>query len=103
MRLIDADKLQPDRMTNRGTVAISQSQIANAPTVDVLEQKTDLNEAVRIAYEQGRQDALEVLDKIRAEIEQERDKVYQNRQGCDTYYADGLDTALEIIDKYKGE
>ena len=43
------------------------------------------------------------LDKIRAEIEQERDKVYQNRRGCDTYYADGLDTALEIIDKYKGE
>lgn len=38
MRLIDADKLQPDRMTNRGTVAISQSQIANAPTVDVFEQ-----------------------------------------------------------------
>lgn len=42
-----------------------------------------------------------VLDKIRAEIEQERDKVYQNRQGHDTYYADGLDTALEIIDKYR--
>ena len=44
-----------------------------------------------------------VLEQIRAEIEQERDKVYQNRQGCDTYYADGLDTALEVIDKYKGE
>ena len=44
-----------------------------------------------------------VLERIRAEIEQERDKVYQNRQGCDTYYADGLDTALDIIDKYKGE
>ena len=47
---------------------------------------------------------VDVLDKIRAEIEEERDKVYQNRQGCDTYYADGLDTALEIIDKYtKGD
>ena len=45
----------------------------------------------------------DVLDKIRAEIEQERDKVYQNRQGCDTYYADGLDTALDIIDKYREE
>ena len=45
-----------------------------------------------------------VLEQIRAEIEEERDKVYQNRQGCDTYYADGLDTALDIIDKYtKGE
>lgn len=41
-----------------------------------------------------------VIEQIRAEIEQERDKVYQNRQGCDTYYADGLDTALDIIDHY---
>ena len=40
------------------------------------------------------------IEQIRDEIEEERDKVYQNRQGCDTYYADGLDTALEIIDKY---
>lgn len=31
MRLIDADKLQPDRITNKG-LAISISQIANAPT-----------------------------------------------------------------------
>ncbi len=31
MRLIDADKLQPDRMTNKG-LAISMSQIANAQT-----------------------------------------------------------------------
>ena len=44
----------------------------------------------------------DALEQIRAEIEEERDKVYQNRQGCDTYYADGLDTALEIIDKYRG-
>ena len=34
MRLIDADKLYPDCLTKRGTLAISQSQIANAPTVD---------------------------------------------------------------------
>lgn len=33
MRLIDADKLYPDRMTKDG-LAISQSQIANAPTVE---------------------------------------------------------------------
>lgn len=33
MRLIDADVLHPDRMTNKGTVAISQSQIANAETI----------------------------------------------------------------------
>ena len=34
MRLIDADKLYPDRMTTKGGVAISQSQIADAPTVN---------------------------------------------------------------------
>lgn len=33
MRLIDADKLYPDCMTKNGTLAISQSQIANAPTI----------------------------------------------------------------------
>ena len=32
MRLIDADKLHPDRMTDKG-LAISQSQIAEAETV----------------------------------------------------------------------
>lgn len=35
MRIIDADKLYPDCMTKNGTLAISQSQIANAPTVDI--------------------------------------------------------------------
>lgn len=34
MRLIDADKLYPDCMTKNGTLAISQSQIANAPTIE---------------------------------------------------------------------
>ena len=33
MRLINADKLHPDCMTKDGKLAISQSQIANAPTV----------------------------------------------------------------------
>ncbi|MBO4579271.1 MAG: hypothetical protein J5715_03855 [Clostridiales bacterium] len=34
MRLIDADKLYPDCITKEGTLAISQSQIANAETVE---------------------------------------------------------------------
>ena len=34
MRLIDADKLYPDCMTKDGKLAISQSQLANAPTVE---------------------------------------------------------------------
>lgn len=39
-RLIDADKLYPDCMTKNGTLAISQSQIANAPTVEPCYQTT---------------------------------------------------------------
>ena len=35
MRAIDADKLHPDIMTNDFRIAISQSQIANAPTLDI--------------------------------------------------------------------
>lgn len=39
MRLIDADKLYPDCTTKNGTLAISQSQIAKAPTVPTHSQK----------------------------------------------------------------
>ena len=35
MRLNDADKLYPDCLTKEGTLAISQSQIAEAPTVEI--------------------------------------------------------------------
>jgi hypothetical protein len=34
MRLIDADKLHPDCISNKGGLAISQSQIANAETIE---------------------------------------------------------------------
>lgn len=34
MRLIDADKLYPDCLTKDGKLAISQSQLANAPTIN---------------------------------------------------------------------
>lgn len=37
MRLIDADKLRIDCMTNRGKVAVSQSQLANATTYELNE------------------------------------------------------------------
>ena len=77
MRLIDADKLQPDRMTDKG-LAISQSQIANAPTVCDIEQ-------------------------IRAEIEQAR-FIDKNTKICKNALASGLEAALQIIDRYmKGE
>lgn len=45
-------------------------------------------------YSDGKSDT---LDKIRAEIETERNA------GCHTQYAGGLDFALSIIDKYKIE
>lgn len=50
MRLIDADKLYPDCLTKRGTLAISQSQIANAPTVD-----TYTEDDVQYAIKEGHQ------------------------------------------------
>lgn len=34
MRLVDADKIYPDCMTKDGKLAISQSQLANVPTVE---------------------------------------------------------------------
>ena len=53
MRLIDADKLYPDCMTKNGTLAISQSQIANAPTVDVDRDGEDrYNQAIKDVTEQ---------------------------------------------------
>ena len=57
---------------------------------------SDLNEAVRIAYEQGRQDALE---EVRAEIRQIVDEETEH----DGKWARGLHYSLCIIDKYKGD
>jgi hypothetical protein len=74
MRLIDADKLYPDSVSIKGNrLCISQSQIANAPTVDV-------------------------LDKIRAEIES-----LQNANPSYWYSGDMVDReeVIEIIDKYR--
>ena len=45
MRCVDADKLYPDCMTKKGELAISQSQLANAPTII---QSTELYEWVAI-------------------------------------------------------
>ena len=83
MRLIDADKLNPDRMTNKGTVAISQSQISKAPTVQAV--------------------PIEVLDKMRAEIEEvinENEAIDSNNSRAQNI---GLMWVLQIIDKHKGE
>ena len=81
MRLIDADKLNPDRMTNKGTVAISQSQIAKAPTIQAV--------------------PIKVLDKIRAEIKSISPKTYPFLNSTDNYVKE--DDVLQIIDKYREE
>ena len=47
MRLIDADKLYPDCMTKNGTLAISQSQIANSPTIPLPDFKEGYKQAIR--------------------------------------------------------
>ena len=63
MRLIDADKLQPDRMTDKG-LAISQSQIANAPTVcDIEDIKADIEAARYGLINDGLDVALRIIDK----------------------------------------
>ena len=81
MRLIDADKLNPDRMTKKGTVAISQSQIAKAPTIQAV--------------------PIKVLDKIRAEIKSISPKTYPFLNSTDNYVKE--DDVLQIIDKYREE
>lgn len=53
MRPIDADKLHPDCLTKDGTLAISQSQIANAPTVAPEITNDDLQAAMTESYHLG--------------------------------------------------
>ena len=117
-RLIDADLLKENinnwyaLVNEYGQTRMTLShndilaKIDNAPTVcDIDDDKFKQKAGIVISQLRADRDRLEkVIEDIRAEIEQERDKVYQNRRGHDTYYADGLDTALEIIDKHtKGE
>ena len=52
---------------------------------------------IQKAYEIGKAKGSEVLDKIRAEIDEQYDRVHPYNISC----AEGLEMALEIIDKYK--
>lgn len=70
MRLIDADKLYPDRMTKEG-LAISQTQIANAPTVDLRLMKCEECAGHTLDYAMGWKACIEWL-----------------KQGGDTQYFD---------------
>lgn len=53
---------------------------------------------IQKAYELGKEDKIDVLDKIRAEIDGA--KMPKNRM-C--FFRDGIEYALEIIDKYRAE
>lgn len=81
MRLIDADKLYPDSVSIKGDrLCISQSQIANAPTVCDIEQSAILMRKLYEEYEHN-------LEQIRAEIE----KVF-----CISVITDELRTPMEV-------
>lgn len=62
MRTIDADKLYPDCMTKNGTLAISQNQIANAPTVETYT-KDDMTKE----YLKGYNDCKEMTERPQGE------------------------------------
>ena len=68
--------------------------------VHMLEEKYDterVEDAVNMAIKSLEQEP--ILDKIRAEIDEQYDKVYPYNISC----AEGLEMALGIIDKYKSE
>ena len=70
MRCIDADKLYPDCLTKNGTLAISQSQIANAPTVpqDCSECKRFDFPYVTINVEFTEEEKQEIIEKVRKNL-----------------------------------
>ena len=89
MRLIDADKLYPDCLTKQGKFAISQSQIANAPTVEREPFATvtfDKDELDRIVDER----VIEPIKNGELVIKEERPQgewiEYTDRITLDTYY-----------------
>lgn len=108
MRLIDADKLYPDCMTKDGKLAISQSQLANAPTVE--------SEKVLVANVTFDEDKLkeivktDVIDKINSgelvlKTERSQDKITNDdiQQAIKEGFANGYEMAKEKFSPKKGE
>ena len=62
----------------------------------------DIIECIKYADSVQPKPKTDVLDKIRAEIEEETDRDNHADEYCDGYY-DGMRNALAIIDKYKAE
>ena len=100
MRLIDADELMEhvwrDKLDSRESIA---KMINDAQTVKDIPTKIPINvfeQLISKAYSDG---VNEVLDKIRAEIE-EMPKTYPFVNHLNTYVKDDV---IKIIDKYKEE
>lgn len=98
MRLIDADRLYPDRMTNKGTVAISQSQIAKAPTINAIpisaieDIKQEIKEEKEFAYADFERYKVECLG-------MDWEDAYDSLPQDDYRY--GMERCIEIINKYR--
>jgi len=89
MRCIDADKLYPDCMTKNGTLAISQSQIANAPTVS-----PDMAQV--LAYESGKASA----ERPQGEYERAFEIACDLLNGSNLYGIDADNLFALIMQKY---
>lgn len=127
-RLIDADKLQPDRMTDKG-LAISQSQIANAPTVKPCKDAISRNNAITsicqwgtalersgrytITISEMKQECADmlcelpmaILEPTVCDIEQIRAEIaeYKDDKVIHAERNEMIDIVLEILDKYREE
>lgn len=89
MRLIDADKIYPDVMTKREALAISQGQLAYAPTVEAIPK--DQYEARLKA------DMVAMLTDIQLEIKELWDSRYD--VWLDNQYYIGKSDTLEEVDE----
>ena len=66
MRLVDVDKIYPDVRTQRGALAISQGQLAYAPTVEAIP-KAEYESRLSYEYEKGYKDGYKDGDSIQRE------------------------------------
>ncbi len=98
MRLIDADKLHPDVMTKRGALAISQGQLAYAPTINAVSEEVYTREYNLRKDAEFKVYKLEkAIDEIKAEIEQDAFKDVNGSKFI------SVNRVNQIIDKYRGE
>ena len=98
MRLVDADKIYPDVMTKREALAISQGQLAYAPTVEAIPKDQ---------YEQRlKADMVAILTELHLKMEELGDDL-DPTEDWDYGYKSGVEDMIQLlderIDKLKGE